>query len=81
MWRRHLDGCASLIQSVGINGFSSGLEKALFWCFARMGLCNRACEELGPPKLTFVEMQMFVEASYRPSKLSSQSITGHRKCR
>lgn len=38
MWRRHLDGCASLIQSVGINGFSAGLEKALFWCFARMGL-------------------------------------------
>ncbi|KAI1311481.1 hypothetical protein F5Y03DRAFT_308137 [Xylaria venustula] len=40
MWRRHLDGCASLIQSVGINGFSEGLEKALFWCFARMDVCG-----------------------------------------
>ncbi|GAW14676.1 hypothetical protein ANO14919_040790 [Xylariales sp. No.14919] len=40
MWRRHLDGCASLIQSVGINGFSDGLEKALFWCFARMDVCG-----------------------------------------
>ncbi|KAI0447876.1 hypothetical protein F4803DRAFT_571521 [Xylaria telfairii] len=40
MWRRHLDGCASLIQSVGINGFSVGLEKALFWCFARMDVCG-----------------------------------------
>ncbi|KAI0191663.1 hypothetical protein EV127DRAFT_337740 [Xylaria flabelliformis] len=40
MWRRHLDGCASLIQSVGINGFSNGLEKALFWCFARMDVCG-----------------------------------------
>ena len=37
MWRRHLDGCACLIQSLGINGFSGGLEQALFWCFARMG--------------------------------------------
>ncbi|KAI1756895.1 hypothetical protein F4782DRAFT_537312 [Xylaria castorea] len=40
MWRRHLDGCARLIQSVGINGFSAGLEKALFWCFARMDVCG-----------------------------------------
>lgn len=37
MWRRHLDGSASLILSLGINGFSGGLEQALFWCFARMG--------------------------------------------
>ncbi|KAI1418917.1 hypothetical protein F5Y12DRAFT_795876 [Xylaria sp. FL1777] len=40
MWRRHLDGCASLIRSVGINGFSAGLEQALFWCFARMDVCG-----------------------------------------
>lgn len=37
MWRRHLDGCASLIRSLNINGFSGGMEQALFWCFARMG--------------------------------------------
>ncbi|KAJ4992483.1 Transcriptional regulatory protein moc3-like protein 5 [Stagonosporopsis vannaccii] len=39
-WRRHLDGCASLIKSVGINGFSGGVEQALFWCFARMDVCG-----------------------------------------
>ncbi|KAK4123499.1 hypothetical protein N657DRAFT_655913 [Parathielavia appendiculata] len=40
MWRRHLDGCACLIQSLGINGFSGGLEQALFWCFARIDVCG-----------------------------------------
>lgn len=40
MWRRHLDGCASLIISMGIHGLSGGLEQALFWCFARMDLCG-----------------------------------------
>ncbi|RDW81255.1 uncharacterized protein DSM5745_04812 [Aspergillus mulundensis] len=37
-WRRHLDGCAYLIQAAGINGFSGNEEQALFWCFARMGI-------------------------------------------
>lgn len=37
-WRRHLDGCAFLIQAAGINGFSGKEEQALFWCFARMGM-------------------------------------------
>jgi hypothetical protein len=37
-WRRHLDGCAYLIQAAGINGFSGKEEQALFWCFARMGM-------------------------------------------
>jgi hypothetical protein len=36
-WRRHLDGCAALFSSYGINGFSSGLPQAVFWCYARMG--------------------------------------------
>ena len=39
-WRRHLDGCASLMQAVGINGFVGGIEQALFWCFARMDICG-----------------------------------------
>ena len=39
-WQRHLDGCATLLQAVGINGFSGGLEQALFWCFARMDVCG-----------------------------------------
>jgi hypothetical protein len=36
-WRRHLDGCASLLQSMGIDGSMGGIDQALFWCFARMG--------------------------------------------
>lgn len=39
-WRRHLDGCAGLMEAVGINGFSGGPEQALFWCFARMDVCG-----------------------------------------
>lgn len=39
-WRRHLDGCAALIQSLGLNGACSGLEGALFWIFARMDICG-----------------------------------------
>ena len=35
-WSRHLDGAASLLQEVGINGFSGGINQALFWVFARM---------------------------------------------
>ncbi|EME44130.1 hypothetical protein DOTSEDRAFT_71818 [Dothistroma septosporum NZE10] len=39
-WRRHLDGCAALIQALGMNGNSGGLDEALFWCFARMDICG-----------------------------------------
>ena len=39
-WRRHLDGCASLMEAVSINGFVGGTEEALFWCFARMDVCG-----------------------------------------
>ena len=38
-WRRHLDGCAALFGSFNVNGFSEGLLRALFWCYARMGTC------------------------------------------
>ncbi|KAJ5526157.1 hypothetical protein N7494_012807 [Penicillium frequentans] len=44
-WRRHLDGCAYLIQAAGINGFSGKEEQALFWCFARMDLCGGLISE------------------------------------
>ncbi|KAL6707714.1 hypothetical protein ACN47E_003835 [Coniothyrium glycines] len=39
-WHQHLDGCANLIQALGINGFSGGVDQALFWCFARMDFCG-----------------------------------------
>lgn len=29
-WRRHLDGCAALIQALGVSGGCGGLEQALF---------------------------------------------------
>ncbi|KAK5788895.1 hypothetical protein VI817_009853 [Penicillium citrinum] len=44
-WRRHLDGCAYLIQAAGINGFSGHEEQALFWCFARMDVCGGLISE------------------------------------
>ena len=37
-WRRHVDGCASLFQSFGVNGLSGGPLQAVFWCYARMDL-------------------------------------------
>ncbi|KAG9189169.1 hypothetical protein G6011_06037 [Alternaria panax] len=39
-WHQHLDGCAHLLEAVGINGFSGGVDQALFWCFARMDICG-----------------------------------------
>ncbi|KAI7461440.1 hypothetical protein KC351_g16802 [Hortaea werneckii] len=39
-WRRHLDGCAALIQALNISGTCGGLEQALFWGFARMDICG-----------------------------------------
>ncbi|KAJ9652716.1 hypothetical protein H2198_008035 [Neophaeococcomyces mojaviensis] len=38
-WRRHLQGCAALLEASGVNGFSGGLLQAVFWCYARMDLC------------------------------------------
>ena len=39
-WRRHVEGCASLFEVFGVNGFSGGLMQAVFWCYARMELCG-----------------------------------------
>lgn len=39
-WRRHVDGCAALIQALGISGGCGGLEQAIFWCFARIDICG-----------------------------------------
>jgi len=36
-WRKHLDGCAALLSSHSISGFTGGLLQAVFWCYARMG--------------------------------------------
>jgi hypothetical protein len=34
-WRRHVEGCAALFASSGINGYSGGMLQAVFWCYAR----------------------------------------------
>ncbi|POR33671.1 Uncharacterized protein TPAR_06128 [Tolypocladium paradoxum] len=42
-WRRlkrHLGGCAGLVEASGINGFVGGVDEALFWCVARMDVCG-----------------------------------------
>ncbi|OOQ83938.1 putative C6 transcription factor [Penicillium brasilianum] len=39
-WRRHLEGCTALFDAFEINGFSSGLLQAVFWCYVRMDLCG-----------------------------------------
>ncbi|CZR69835.1 related to regulatory protein for the arginine catabolic pathway [Phialocephala subalpina] len=44
-WRKHLDGCAALLSSHSINGFSGGLLQAVFWCYARMDLCAAIISE------------------------------------
>ena len=36
-WRKHLEGCTALFESFEINGFSSGILQAVFWCYVRMG--------------------------------------------
>ena len=45
-WRRHLDGCAAMFVSFGVNGFSDDLHKAIFWCYARMGQPYNITREL-----------------------------------
>ncbi|KAH6613004.1 C6 zinc finger domain protein [Boeremia exigua] len=47
-WRQHLEGCAYLIDAVGINGFSGGINQALFWCFARMDVCGGLIASMSP---------------------------------
>lgn len=39
-WRRHLEGCAALLDFFGVNGFSGGIAQAMFWCYARMEVCG-----------------------------------------
>lgn len=36
-WQRHLEGCAALFDAFEMNGFSSDILQAVFWCYARMG--------------------------------------------
>lgn len=47
VWRKHLDGCAALLSSHSIHGFSGGLLQAVFWCYARMGTPTDLTSSMG----------------------------------
>uniref|UniRef100_A0A060TEC4 ARAD1D51106p n=1 Tax=Blastobotrys adeninivorans TaxID=409370 RepID=A0A060TEC4_BLAAD len=44
-WRSHLVGSTTLFKSMGIHGFSEPLNRALFWCYARMDVAHAVIEE------------------------------------
>ncbi|KAL4804427.1 fungal-specific transcription factor domain-containing protein [Aspergillus unguis] len=66
-WRRHLDGCAYLIQAAEINGFSGKEEQALFWCFARMDVCGGLISE----EETIIPMNHWIPSSMTPSEATA----------
>lgn len=39
-WRRHLEGCAALFAAARVHGLSPEVNRAVFWCYARMDLCS-----------------------------------------
>ncbi|KAH7129735.1 hypothetical protein B0J13DRAFT_644606, partial [Dactylonectria estremocensis] len=53
-WRRHLKGCAGLLKSRGWHGSSTGIVKACFWAFARIGI--HGPEDLRFPALIFKDI-------------------------
>ncbi|KAL4923879.1 transcription factor domain-containing protein [Aspergillus undulatus] len=66
-WRRHLDGCAYLIQAAEINGFSGKEEQALFWCFARMDVCGGLISE----EETIIPLYHWIPADMDPSEATA----------
>lgn len=58
-WRRHLEGCAALFDAFDINGFSKGLVRALFWCYARMGASSLALPATQLHLKTLIHIQIF----------------------
>ncbi|OJI80931.1 hypothetical protein ASPTUDRAFT_77731 [Aspergillus tubingensis CBS 134.48] len=65
-WRRHLDGCAYLIQAAEINGFSGKEEQALFWCFARMDVCGGLISE----EETIIPIHHWIPRDMTPTEAS-----------
>ncbi|KAB8069887.1 hypothetical protein BDV29DRAFT_198360 [Aspergillus leporis] len=65
-WRRHLDGCAYLIQAAEINGFSGKEEQALFWCFARMDVCGGLISE----EETIIPIHHWIPKDMSPTEAS-----------
>ncbi|KAF5861060.1 hypothetical protein ETB97_000749 [Aspergillus alliaceus] len=65
-WRRHLDGCAFLIQAAEIHGFSGKEEQALFWCFARMDVCGGLISE----EETIIPIHHWIPKDMSPAEVS-----------
>ncbi|KAG2414954.1 hypothetical protein HFD88_006142 [Aspergillus terreus] len=72
-WRRHLDGCAYLIQAAEINGFSGKEEQALFWCFARMDVCGGLISE----EETIIPIRHWIPKDMTPAEASQLFLTSN----
>ncbi|KAE8311689.1 hypothetical protein BDV41DRAFT_565623 [Aspergillus transmontanensis] len=72
-WRRHLDGCAYLIQAAEINGFSGKEEQALFWCFARMDVCGGLISE----EETIIPIHHWIPKDMSPAEASQHFLTSN----
>ncbi|KAL4817423.1 fungal-specific transcription factor domain-containing protein [Aspergillus spinulosporus] len=70
-WRRHLDGCAYLIQAAEINGFSGKEEQALFWCFARMDVCGGLISE----EETIIPIYRWIPSDMNPADATQLFLT------
>ncbi|PLB54779.1 hypothetical protein P170DRAFT_452432 [Aspergillus steynii IBT 23096] len=75
-WRRHLDGCAYLIQAAEINGFSGKEEQALFWCFARMDVCGGLISE----EETIIPMTHWIPKTMDPREASALFLSSSDVC-
>ncbi|KAE8344722.1 hypothetical protein BDV24DRAFT_171292 [Aspergillus arachidicola] len=72
-WRRHLDGCAYLIQAAEINGFSGKEEQALFWCFARMDVCGGLISE----EETIIPIHHWIPKDMSPTEASQHFLASN----
>ncbi|KAB8264562.1 hypothetical protein BDV32DRAFT_160100 [Aspergillus pseudonomiae] len=72
-WRRHLDGCAYLIQAAEINGFSGKEEQALFWCFARMDVCGGLISE----EETIIPIHHWIPKDMSPAEASQHFLASN----
>lgn len=69
-WRRHLDGCAALFQTTGVNGFSGGLMQAVFWCYARMDLIEAMIAEQTESTVLPIDKWVILPATSSPMSIS-----------
>ncbi|GME87638.1 hypothetical protein B5S28_g4119 [[Candida] boidinii] len=59
-WRKHLEGCCVLFKSYNVNGFSTPLDRSIFWCYIRMDVCSAVIGEQD----TIVDCQSWIPLGY-----------------